>query len=158
MGCLGMWWGVTSKTHSMSTMDLIQTRLGYSSENPSGIAWQNAYHHDVEYLLEQYAELRDDRDGKAFLKDAAEAKVRRIEEQLEAFRSALDEIAHTPSGRQKVTTLEGYMEADGVMRTIARNAIDAASSPATSSEGEASGDAVVASSVRSPSDPASEPS
>ena len=40
-------------------------------------------------LFEQYEELGRDLDGKAFLKDAAEAKIRRLEEQLEALRQRL---------------------------------------------------------------------
>lgn len=40
-------------------------------------------------LFEQYEELGRDLDGKAFLKDAAEAKIRRLEEQLEALEKKL---------------------------------------------------------------------
>lgn len=79
---------------------------------------------DVLLLASAFLALLDDRDGKGFLRDAAEAKVRRLEEQLETYERALRDIVHLPDETQ------AYSYADACVN-IARAALNPADIPLT---------------------------
>ena len=53
------------------------------------------------------------------------ATLRNALPELIAVVKAAEQIASMPSGRQKAATIEGWVEADAVMRTLAHNALTA---------------------------------
>ena len=86
---------MASRPHS-ELVDLVRSglneglyRASLSGPTDHEAAWWNERQDALSRLQEQYEELGRDLDGKAFLKDAAEAKIRRLEEQLEALRQRL---------------------------------------------------------------------
>lgn len=58
-------------------------------------------------LQEQYEELERDRDGKGFLRDLAEAKIRRLEEQFESLHEAVKALApFSPAAEMRWMSME----------------------------------------------------
>lgn len=90
---------------------------GRSPTHPDNLAATEAIA-ALKELEVQYAELRDDRDGKGFLRDAAEAKIRRLEEQLETLHEA-------------ATKAWALLPVDYQAHEILRDALLRVSSPAT---------------------------
>src|SRR5574341_1954069 len=104
----------------LSEWDVLNLAPGSGDDGPywqSEIRKANAA---LDALEEQYTELKNDRDGKGFLRDAAEAKMRRLEEELQTFQLWMgSDVARARGLAQSMSELPTSVRLEGIEENAA---------------------------------------